>query len=803
MNRADYTTAELLSPYNFLSKTLQYFPEQAVLYLHSESSIFDGYKILKEYYCKLDAAETKQLHLFFCGGQTSASSKSCEHLEHRETGVHVDTSLSFIDKTKNIIQQLNSNQESAKFVGISLSSLIETCTQLSDLIDIIHTVKKDKIARATQWDIRLIHKLLHKVAVFNDLESSKFDNIFNDIISFTVSTPYRAKTCTLLLKLIELNLNFSNAKSLVLGEFPNDSLMKRWGIEPNVIIYNTFITVCGKTNHFDTAWQLVHGNKRLMVPDSPLQANQVTCLNLLTACAKTGHFGKAKALVLGDDSPDGSLMKQWGIEPDVKIFSAFITVCGKTNHFDAAWQLVYGENRLMAPDSPLQANQVTCLNLLKACAETGHFGKAKALVLGNPPYGSLMKQWGVKPNLKIYNAFITVCGKTNHFVDAWQLVQQMMAPGSLLQANQITCLNLLTACAETGYFNEAKTLVLGNASNCSLIKQWGIEPDVKIYGAFITVCGKTNHFDVAWQLVHGKNRLMAPDLPLQADILTCMNLISACVETRNIEKANALVLGDDSPNGSLMKQWGIEPNEKIFNAFITVCGKTDNFDIAWQLVHGVKRLMAPDLPLQPDRITCLNLLTACAETGNFEKANTLMLGNSPDVSLMKQWGIKPDEGILCAFIKVYTKVDKFEVGKVIVKKIMKEYEISVSHKMHAHLAMFDKTNFANTIDSDIKKGVYRESVGLTDNCLDLHINAIFEKEEHNALLQGVPLEFAELLFSYHYKEKKNKVTTIATGYHGGNTLKHGMIKFLKEQFGLEFVGKETNPGQIVLNDPMN
>ncbi|WP_133309483.1 hypothetical protein [Parashewanella spongiae] len=421
---------------------------------------------------------------------------------------------------------------------------------------------------------------------------------------------------------------------------------------------------------------------------------------------------------------------------------------------------------------------------------------------------SLMQQWGIKPDIAIYSAFITVCAKTGQFDSAWQLVcgdKPVMAPHLPLKADSITCMNLLTACAETGRFTEAKSLVLGDGATAtaSLMQQWGINPDVAIYSAFITVCAKTGQFDRAWQLVCGDKPVMAPHLPLKADSITCMNLLAACAEAGRYAEAKSLVLGDGD-TASLMQQWGIKADVATYNAFITVCAKTGQFDSAWQLVCGDKPVMAPHLPLIANRITCLNLLTACAEAGRYAEAKSLVLGDgdgdTATASLMKQWDIKPDVAIYNAFIKVCIKAKELGTGIWYLEEIINKCNMSTLSQIHAQLAPLEKDNFASMIDKGITQGIYKKNVGLMNHCIDLHMDKIFEGDSGDGThIRGVPLAFAKLLFCYHKQNNEPNITSIITGYHGNNTLKNGMISFLKDEFGLEFIEDEFNSGMIVLS----
>ncbi|RJY18336.1 hypothetical protein D5R81_05935, partial [Parashewanella spongiae] len=663
------------------------------------------------------------------------------------------------------------------------------------------------------WGIKpnvAIYSVFIKVCAKTGQFDSAWQLVCGDKPVMAPNLPLKADsiTCTNLLTACAEAGRYAEAKSLVLGDAATNSLMQQWGIKPHVAIYNAFITVCTETDQFDSAWQLVCGDKPVMAPHLPLKADSITCTNLLTACAEAGRYTEAKSLVLGDTAT-ASLMQQWGIKPNVTIYSTFITVCAKTGQFDSAWQLVCGDKPVMAPHLPLKTDSITCLNLLAACAEMGRYAEAKLLVLGdgNTAITSLMQQWDIKPNVAIYSAFITVCAKTDQFDSAWQLVcgdKPMMAPHLPLKTNQITCMNLLAACAEAGRYAEAKSLVLGDTvtATASLMQQWGIKADVAIYNAFITVCAKTDQFDSAWQLVCGDKPMMAPHLPLKANQITCMNLLTACAEMERYAEAKSLVLGN-ADTASLIQQWGIEPNVAIYNAFITVCAKTGQFDSAWQLVCGDKPVMAPHLPLIANRITCLNLLTACTEMEHFTEAKSLVLCDDDTAtdSLMQQWGIKPDVAIYNAFIKICIKAKGFDTGIWYLEKIMNKCNMNTLSQIHAQLAPLEKDNFASMIDKGVTQGIYKKNVGLMNHCIDLHMDKIFEEHSGDGThIRGVPLAFAKLLFCYHKKNNEPKITSIITGYHGYNTLKNGMISFLKDEFGLEFIEDKFNSGMIVLSE---
>ncbi len=388
--------------------------------------------------------------------------------------------------------------------------------------------------------------------------------------------------------------------------------------------------------------------------------NPKTCTLLLKLCARGLNLVNANALLFGGDGSSG-LINKWGIELDIPLCNAFIIVCGKTGNIDRAWALVSGKNAVMTPKRGLPPNAITCVNLLTACTEAGDFDKAVLLLFGNENAPALIQRWGVKLDVPVCNAFITVCGKTGNIDKAWSMVigeNAVMTPDDL-PPDAITCVNLLTACAEAGDFARAVLLVFGNESAPALIQRWGVKLTVPVCNAFITVCGKTGNIDKAWALVSGENAVMTPKRGLPPDTITCVNLLAACAEAGDFDKAVILVFGTEG-TPSLIRRRCVALNVPVCNAFITVCGKTGNIDKAWSLVSGQNAVMTPERRLPPNAITCVNLLTACAEAGDFARAVLLLFGNESAPALIQRWGIKLTVPMCNAFITVCGKTGNID-----------------------------------------------------------------------------------------------------------------------------------------------
>ncbi len=160
-----------------------------------------------------------------------------------------------------------------------------------------------------------------------------------------------------------------------------------------------------------------------------------TCTLLLKLCTRGLNLVNANALLFGGDGSSG-LINTWRVELNVPVCNAFITVCAKTGNIDRAWALVSGKGAVMTPERGLVPDAITCVNLLTACAEAGDFDKAVLLLFGNESMPALIQRWGVKLDVFMCNAFITLCGKTGNISAAKaDLIKIMNESGVIITAH--------------------------------------------------------------------------------------------------------------------------------------------------------------------------------------------------------------------------------------------------------------------------------------------------------------------------------------------------------------------------------
>ncbi|MCL1080382.1 hypothetical protein L2734_20000, partial [Parashewanella spongiae] len=167
-------------------KSLQEYPSEALSYLNFEVSRFDGDENLQQGYQRLNKTDRQKLYDFFNNKSSSTRSNSRTRETHyckkpsnvRQRFATEPRSItpksstrytkqiqqppsspnSFFTQTSALIHSWKLKQKTKNQLGIELNVLIGGCTKLSQLIEIIHSLKSDKQVMETSWDIRLIHK---------------------------------------------------------------------------------------------------------------------------------------------------------------------------------------------------------------------------------------------------------------------------------------------------------------------------------------------------------------------------------------------------------------------------------------------------------------------------------------------------------------------------------------------------------------------------------------------------------------------------------------------------------------------
>ncbi|MCL1079489.1 hypothetical protein D5R81_02455 [Parashewanella spongiae] len=404
--------------------------------------------------------------------------------------------------------------------------------------------------------------------------------------------------------------------------------------------------------------------------------DDISCINLLTVYGVTKQFEAAERLILGNKH-GRSYISKWEVAINIKVYNAFLGVCAETQQFKAAQQVltILRDNaRAMRPKKQIKPNAITCVALLTVYAATKQFEAAERLVLGNEHGRSYISKWKGAVNIKVYNAFLGVCAKTQQFEAAQQVLSilkdntKAMWPKDEIWPDAITCMDLLTVYAATKHFKAAERLILGNEHVRSYISEWKIAVNIKVYGAFLGVCAQTQQFKAAQKvltILEDNARSMWPKDEIWPDDITCIDLLTVYAATKHFKAAERLVLGNEHGR-SYMSEWEVAVNIKVYSAFLDVCAQTQQFEAAQKVLTILKdnvRARRPKDEIWPNAITCTNLLTVYGATKQFKAAERLVLGNEHGRSYISEWKGAVNIKVYNAFLGVCAQTEQFEAAQ--------------------------------------------------------------------------------------------------------------------------------------------
>ncbi|MCL1079525.1 hypothetical protein D5R81_15890 [Parashewanella spongiae] len=421
----------------------------------------------------------------------------------------------------------------------------------------------------------------------------------------------------------------------------------------------------------------------------------VSCINLLTVYNATKQFKAAERLILGNEH-GRSYISKWKVAVNIKLYNAFLGVCAQTQQFKAAQKVltILKDNvRAMRPKKQIKPTNITCIELLTVYGATNEFKAAERLVLGNEHGRSYISKWKVAVNIKVFNAFLGVCAKTQEFEAAQKVLTilkdnaRARRPKDEIWPDAITCIELLNVYAATKQFKAAERLVLGNEHGRSYISEWEVAVNIKVYGAFLGVCAETQEFKAAQKvltILKDNARARCPKDEIWPDDITCVDLLTVYAATKHFKAAERLVLGNEYGR-SYISEWEVAVNIKVYNAFLGVCAETQQFKAAQKvltILRGNASTTASKDQIKPNAITCTNLLTVYAATKQFKAAERLVLGNEHEQSYISKWKGAVNIKVYGAFLNVCAQTEQFEAAQQVLtilkdnfKAMWPKYEI--------------------------------------------------------------------------------------------------------------------------------
>ncbi|XP_027062543.1 putative pentatricopeptide repeat-containing protein At5g13230, mitochondrial [Coffea arabica] len=194
-------------------------------------------------------------------------------------------------------------------------------------------------------------------------------------------------------------------------------------------------------------------------------------------------------------------------------------------------------------DNRVQASDVTCSSILRACAslaalETGaqmHTFIIKTLhdkdvAVGNALIDMYAKCGNIKDARLVFdtmnkqdtvswNALISAYSMHGLGSEALKIFERMQKTD--VKPNQLTFVGVLSACSNTGSLDK------GQAYFSSMLKTYNVEPCVEHYTCMVSLLGKMGHLDKAVKLIE--------EIPFEPSVMIWRALLGACVIHKNVE----------------------------------------------------------------------------------------------------------------------------------------------------------------------------------------------------------------------------------------------------------------------------
>lgn len=260
---------------------------------------------------------------------------------------------------------------------------------------------------------------------------------------------------------------------------------KEYGLEEHGVVGSTLVDIYAKCGRLDKAWEVF--NK---LPSRSV----VSWTAMIRGYVQHGHAKEALRLF--------KLMENTGVEPDKVTFVSVLQACSST--------------------AALVAGQAIHLRLINACFDTDVF-VGSTLIDMYARCGCLeaardvFEKLAVK-NVVSWNAIIGAYAQHGCAQEALDLMQQMQQEG--IQPNDVTFVNVLTACSHAGLLPEGSMLF---QSMCS---EFSITPAIEHNACMVDLLCRSGFLQEAQDLMD--------QLPLQPDAMMWLSVLGACRTHGNV-----------------------------------------------------------------------------------------------------------------------------------------------------------------------------------------------------------------------------------------------------------------------------
>ncbi|CAM9677245.1 unnamed protein product [Scytosiphon promiscuus] len=344
------------------------------------------------------------------------------------------------------------------------------------------------------------------------------------------------------------------------------------GLSPDVVSFSSAMSACDRAGEWQRALEIL-----VLMLQQNVEPSIITYGTAISACARGGRWQTALNLLADISST--------GLEPNAHVYGSAIHACVVGGQNARALALL-GEmlERRVVPDAAV---------FTAAMAAVDGWGAALRLL-------EAMKREGVIPEVKTYNAALSVVARSGREDVALALLKQMQTDGYCPDA--ISFNTAIDACASRGRWREAVELLEVEMPAAK------VKPDVISFTSVIHACaGPTGNWEKAYELLDAMWQDSEGPRPNKR---TYDLVIKACGYGGEWELGVALI--DD------MRDLGIKPDAQTFNIAVDACARSGERLAAETLVANMRKAR-----IASDEFTYASLVAACGRAKEWKRATEI------------------------------------------------------------------------------------------------------------------------------------------------------------------------------------
>ncbi len=557
-----------------------------------------------------------------------------------------------------------------------------------------------------------------------------------------------------------------------------------FGGDYHIGIITEYLKLCLQTERYQEAGKVI--DALIKVTDHaalPLfefdLKNSSLVVAILSYCTAVGDFELAQKII----NPGNDYCLKWRALHDKYSYNAFLNLCIELGKYKEAKFIIdllilnaqYHDKRVVPELLP---DNITVATMLKYCIHLGNYDLARRLIFGTLKQPSYISTWNIKPDAIIYNTYMRMCLTTGQTQDIGFVIGELHRYAQDKNSDpsqrpiQDSCFVILEYCLETKNLGLAKELLLGADGKDSLIRQWNIPYPIYFFNNYLRMCTKAGEYQQAEQAINEfiNREKYALYKDLHPDPYTPSAIFEFCKAAGNVDLVKKIVFSGKAAPGCVDLR-DVKIISVCLSHYITTCVELRMFQQAGEIIDSIIKSAErrrPYLNVPPDVIIVVAILKYCVRADDTDLADLMVFGNDKQQSYLSKWEIEPN------------------------------------YNVYAQWALVDKQHFAQALDKLVKNQICVNKLGYSDGVFDTHIDQVFKnkycvddngKKFHR--LPGLPSEFAEALFEYHYRGRGRNIKQVITGYHGTGALSEKFTDVLQTKFKLEI---EVSPdgGCIVI-----